>query len=159
MGDAERADSAMAKAIALGLDANDLRHRISLASSGQRATDALAAAPMPGVIQGVVTLAEGIDIDLPPQSRLFVTAKAVDGSTMPIAVLGSHVTEFPYRFTLGNENAMLPGVTLTDFEEIAVSARISASGTAARSADDLESATGVVRVSAPGSVLLVLEQR
>ena len=111
----------------------------------------------PGVIRGIVRLADGDSMSVPPQSRLFVTAKATDGSTMPVAVIASHVTRFPYPFTLSDDNSMLPGATLTGLDEITVSARISLAGTATRSAQDIESTAQIVQVASPGWVELVLK--
>jgi len=54
---------------------------------------------------------------------------------------------------------MMPGVKLADFEEIALSARLSRSGTAERSASDLESAAKIVRRGESGWVDLVIENR
>lgn len=157
LGDTQRAEAGVVKAVALGLDETELRRRVSLASATPADAEAPDMAQSPGVIRGIVRLAEGNSVSVPPEGRLFVTAKATDGSTTPVAVIVSRVTRFPYQFTLSDDNSMLPGVTLTGFDEIAVSARISLAGTAARSAQDIESTPQIVQVASPGWVELVLE--
>jgi hypothetical protein len=153
------AETAMAKAVARGFGEADLRQRVSLAAREAAGAGQGNLLPDSPVIHGTVKLAAAGPLQLAPGSRLFVTAKATDGSPVPVAVLGEQVTEFPFQFVLGDKDAMMPGVRLSDYEEIAVSARLSQSGTADRSPGDLESAITIVRVGEPGQIDLVIEKR
>lgn len=159
LGDIPKAESALSRAVELGFDAADLRRRIDLASKGPTVSDRGNLVAGPVVINGVVKLASATPLELAPESRLFVTAKAIDGSTVPVAVLGQRVTEFPYQFALSDKDAMMPGVKLADFEQVALTARLSQLGTAERSDSDLESAIKIVRLGEPGWVDLVIENR
>jgi cytochrome c-type biogenesis protein CcmH len=159
LGNSLQAEAALEKAVALGMEEENLRQRVNLASNSPAQPSRGNLLPSSVVIHGLVKLASATPVELAPESRLFVTARATDGSTVPVAVLGQRVTDFPFQFMLGDENAMMPGVKLSDFEEIALSARISQSGTAERSDDDLVSPVKLIRPAEPGWVDLVIENR
>ena len=159
LGNVPQAESALSRAVELGFDEEDLRHRIDLAASKPTEPDGRNLLGGSVVIKGMVKLVSPTPLELPPESRLFVTAKATDGSTVPVAVLGHRVNEFPYQFELSEKHAMMPGVQLADFDELALSARLSRSGTAERSDSDLESAVKIVRLGESGWVDLVIENR
>ena len=157
MADGPGAEAAVVKAVELGFDEVDLRNRVELAFQSSR-TPAEKTAPttVPGIIHGVVKLAADADLQLSPDHRLFVFAKATDGSTIPVAVIRRRVDEFPFTFALSNRESMAPGVSLTDFDQVVISARLSASGTAERNAGDIQSNTQVVQVASPEWVELII---
>jgi len=159
LGDARQAEAALAKAAELGFDEQDLRRRLNLAAKEPTESGGRKLLADAVVIHGMVKLASATPLELAPDSRLFVTAKATDGSTVPVAVLGQRVTEFPYQFVLSDADAMMPGVKLSSFAEIALSARLSQLGTTARNDGDLESPVKIVRLGEPGWVDLVIENR
>lgn len=158
LGDTASAEPALQKAVELGLPEDDMRRRIEMASATPDGKP-LAGVSAAGTIRGIVRLADGLDSDLPNEARLFITAKATDGSPAPVAVVAGDAASFRYEFTLTDESSMLPGVKLSDFEEVAIAARISRSGTAMRGAGDLESATRVVQVRTRDPVELIIEPR
>jgi len=159
LGNAQQADAALSKAVTAGFDETDLRRRLGLASETPGASNRQSLATGSVAINGLVKLASASPLELAPESRLFVTAKAIDGSSIPVAVLGLRVTEFPYQFVLSEKDTMMPGIKLTDYEELALSARLSQSGTAERRENDLESAVKIVRLGDAGWVDLVIENR
>jgi cytochrome c-type biogenesis protein CcmH len=65
--------------------------------------------------------------DLGPQAALFIFARAPDGGP-PIAVLREPATAVPGEFVLSDANSMIAGRSLGDYEELALVARLSASG-------------------------------
>jgi cytochrome c-type biogenesis protein CcmH len=159
LGNTDAAETALAQAVALGLDENDLRHRVGLAA---RASDSSAGDPDRGatttVVRGIVDVSdERLASRLEqPGSKLFVTARAPGGSPMPIAVLAAEPSSYPYEYALGDEDTMLPGTRLSDFSELAISARLAISGSAERSDGDLESEVALIDVASARSVELLL---
>jgi len=157
MGDGPGAEEAITRAVELGFDETDLRNRVELAFQSSRTpSESSGPTPVPGIIHGVVKLAPDANLQLSPNHRLFVFAKATDGSTVPVAVIRRQVNEFPFTFALSNSESMAPGVSLTDFDQVMVSARLSASGTAERGDGDIQSNAQIVRVATPDWVELVI---
>ncbi len=157
MADGSEAEAAIARAVELGFDEADLRHRVEQAFQFSRTTDeGTEPVSIPGIIHGIVKLAPNYEAQLSPTHRLFIFAKATDGSTIPVAVIRRRVNEFPYTFALSNNESMAPGVTLTDFDQVVISARLSVSGTAERGEGDVQSNTQVVRVDSPNWVELII---
>ena len=80
---------------------------------------------------------------------LFVFARPVKGSKMPVAFVRLTAADLPVAFKLDAMSQMGMGVkTLADVREAVVEARISRSGNFMPSAGDLEGAAGVVKVGA-----------
>ena len=160
LGNTERAKAAVARAVALGMDEADLRQRVvSTTSTGSnavaRASDGDVTA---AVVRGVVDVSDDRLAPLLGQagSRLFITAREPGGAPMPVAVLAADVAAYPFEYILSDANAMLPGTKLSDFEALAVSARLSQSGSAERSDGDLESDVAIVQLGANFPVRLTL---
>jgi len=160
LGNAERADAAVARALALGMNEADVRQRIGSTVDPGNAPRAHAddGAVTAAVVRGVVDVS---DDRLTPLlghagSRLFITARAPDGPPMPVAVLAADVASYPFEYSLSDANAMLPGTKLSDYDELAVSARLSQSGSTQRSDGDLESEIAIVQVAANLPVRLTL---
>ena len=78
---------------------------------------------------------------------VFITARAVDGSPLPVAVERHRLAELPASVTLDDGDSLMPTARLSQMTEVLVQARISATGSAERSAGDIESAA--VRVPLP----------
>jgi len=74
-----------------------------------------------------VSFGEEIE-ELNPKSTVFVIARDPAQPGPPIAVDRRLVEELPGRVTLTDANAMLPGRALSNFSEVEIVARISASG-------------------------------
>lgn len=100
----------------------------------------------------VVGRALAVDIEIAPslgpvpQGVLFVVAKAVDGSPMPVAARRIALTEvnWPVQIKLVDADVIRPGKTLADFPELLVSAHISLGGTAIRREGDWVSAAAIM---------------
>jgi cytochrome c-type biogenesis protein CcmH len=76
------------------------------------------------------------DIDPPLRARLrdddtvFIFARAVQGSRMPLAALRMQVKDLPLDFMLDDSMGLAPGASLSAAQSIVVGARISRSGSA-----------------------------
>ncbi|MDJ0776644.1 MAG: c-type cytochrome biogenesis protein CcmI [Gammaproteobacteria bacterium] len=63
-----------------------------------------------------------------PDTAVFVYARAQQGPPMPLAVKRLTLAELPVSLTLGDEDAMMPAMKLSGFDQVVVGARVSLSG-------------------------------
>lgn len=83
-----------------------------------------------------VTLKEGLANDLPPETVVFVYAKAADGPPMPLAVTRQTLADIPFTVILSDEDAMIPAMKLSAFDKLIVGARVSLTGNAIAQSGD-----------------------
>jgi len=88
-----------------------------------------------------VSVSLGDGVVLPEDGVVFVFAKAVSGPPAPLAVAKLSLSDLPARVRLDDSLAMAPNLTLSKFENVYVSARLSVTGSVARSAGDVEGRT------------------
>ena len=99
-------------------------------------------------LQGVVSIDPALAAGLSPADTVFVLARTVSGSRMPLAIARTTVAALPYRFTLDDSMAMAPGATISSHEQVVVAARVSRSGKAQPQKGDIEGTSAPV---APGT--------
>ncbi len=85
-----------------------------------------------------------------PTDTVFIYARAANGPRMPLAMLKKQVQDLPFEFTLDEKMAMMSGMSLADYPQIVVSARISKSGNAMAQSGDFEGRTAVIDVGMIG---------
>ena len=110
----------------LGGDGSSAQTGVDSGLLGQ--TEAGGATEQGSVIEIELRLAP--ELTLPasgPEAALFVFARAPGGGP-PVAVIRAPADALPGRVTLSDANAMLPGRSLGDFEELTLAARFSLSG-------------------------------
>jgi cytochrome c-type biogenesis protein CcmH len=81
-----------------------------------------------------------------PNEAVFIYARPVDGSRMPLAVLRRQVRDLPLTFTLDDSLAMSAGHRLSSQQSVMLEARVSASGNAVSQPGDLIGRAGPVPV-------------
>jgi len=129
--------------------AQALQAQIAIAreASGQL-PDAPAAASASALLQVRVHLPASLKAsDWPASTQVFVLARAVGGPPMPVAARKLPLAGFPATVGLGDGDSPMPTAPLSAHREVEVLARISRSGSANRSDDDLQPAP--VKVSLP----------
>ncbi|MEM0515355.1 c-type cytochrome biogenesis protein CcmI [Pseudoalteromonas sp. YIC-827] len=89
-------------------------------------------------VQVQVTLADEIADRIPLNAVLFVFAKAAEGPAMPLAVKRFEQFSLPMTVTLSEADAMMAQLSLQQFEQIQVIARISKDGDVAVDLGELE---------------------
>jgi cytochrome c-type biogenesis protein CcmH len=99
-------------------------------------------------LQGIVSIEPALAAKLSPGDTVFVLARPVSGSRMPLAIARTTVAALPYRFTLDDSMAMAAGATISSHAKVVVAARVSKSGTAAPQKGDIEGSSDPV---APGT--------
>jgi hypothetical protein len=109
-------------------------------------------------IHGTVMLDPALRAGLAGDETVYIFARALNGPRMPLAVLRRQVSDLPLEFELDDSMAMTPEVRLSGFNDVIVGARISASGSAAASAGDLEGFSGVVQTRDAGSITVTIDQ-
>lgn len=129
--------------------------RVSIAEArrlGGMKTQASQAAP-PGQVGGTVRLSPRFANRVSPEDTVFVFARAVEGSRMPLAILRKQVKDLPLQFTLDDRMAMSPAAKLSGVKEVIVGARVSKTGQAIAQPGDLQGFTKPVAVGSKGLVI------
>ncbi|PDH40602.1 MAG: c-type cytochrome biogenesis protein CcmI [OM182 bacterium MED-G24] len=95
-----------------------------------------------------------------PETPLFVYARAAGGPPMPLAVRRLLAADLPVTVALTEDMAMMPGMSLASFDDVEIVARLSSSGIANASPNDLEARSPVINVETiSDSVYLEISQR
>jgi len=119
------------------------------------ATQADAGAP---VIEVDVSLAPALLSRTPPDTTVFVYAKAAAGPPMPLAVRRIRVADLPKTLRLDDSMAMMPSMKLSSFPRVIVGARVSTSGQAMPQSGDLEGETGPISSSGSTQVAVSIDR-
>lgn len=102
----------------------------------------------------------GSDVKVPKNASVFVYARAVKGPPMPLAVQRLSRDDLPKLVKLDDSMGMVKGMSLADFNNVEVVARISSSGIANAGPDDYEARSAAINLAQPHSVItLKIEHR
>jgi cytochrome c-type biogenesis protein CcmH len=123
---------------------------------GQAVANATAAVT-PAQVSGRVWLAEGLRAKLPAQATLFLYARPVEGSRMPVALVRKKVGDLPLNFSLDDSMAMVPNMNLSTQSRVVVVARISLRGNVTPEAGDLQGLSAPVSVGSKDIKLEITE--
>ena len=105
----------------------------------KQAAKRAAAAARQAVVEGDVSLAPELAARVQPDDIVFVFARPVSGSKMPVAFLRFKASELPRAFRLDSSSQMAMGVkTLADVDQVLIEARVSRSGNFMPRQGDLE---------------------
>ncbi len=110
-------------------------------------------------IKGRVEIAPALTDKLPANGVLMVVARPADGSRMPVAVLRAPLGRSPLDFTLDDSLAMSPDRKPSQFAELMVEARVSATGQAMPQPGDLFGPAVKVKQGARDVQLLIDQVR
>jgi len=106
-----------------------------------------------------VSLSPDFANDTHPDDVLFVYAKAVEGPPMPLAVVRETVKNLPLQVTMDDSLAMFPGMKLSDYEQIQISARISKSGNAIPQPGDFVGETPTITLNQTDSATVIINKQ
>ncbi len=111
------------------------------------------------------TLNVVVDIDAELKSRaspgaaVFIYAKAMEGPPMPLAVRKLQLSDLPATLTLSDDDAMMPTMKLSTFDQVIVGARVSSSGNPVAQAGDFYTELEAVDSSnPPAQIVLTIDQ-
>ncbi len=147
------ADSEIGQALAAGM-----------AEARARQSGRSSAAPKPApadpakAVSGVVRLAPSLQGKAEPGDTVFIFARAAEGPQMPLAVVRKQVKDLPFEFKLDDSMAMRPGLELSSFARVVVTARVSKSGNAQPSSGDFEGASATVTPGAKNVAVVIDKQ-
>lgn len=133
--------------------------------AGANATPVMAPAATPAgpppadvqatAITGRISIDRKLQGAAAPGDALFIFARPVNGSRMPLAVVRATAGELPRDFRLDDTMAMSPTARLSGAAQVLVEARISKSGTATPSAGDLRGASAPVKPGTHGVSIVI----
>jgi len=104
-----------------------------------------------------LSLIEGFDV--PDSAVVFVYARAVEGPAAPLAVSRFKPADLPVQVRLDESMAMMPGMSLENFDKVMGIARLSLRGDVAAQPGDIEVRSGVIEPSdEPVTVTLEMSQ-
>lgn len=106
-------------------------------------------------VSGTVVLAPGLAGKLPAEGTLFVFARNVDGSRVPLAMARVDGAKLPYSFKLDDSMSMAPNVRLSSAKSVLIGARVSRSGEALAKPGDFEGFSAPVNVGTSGVVVTI----
>ena len=141
------ADSEIGRQVAASL--TEARQRAGLSQSA-KAEQAVGAS-----VSGTVRLAPEIAAKADPADTVFVYARPVDGTMMPLAIVRLQVKDLPATFTLDDTQAMTPGARLSQHARVELVARVSKTGSATVQSGDLVAAAREVKVGSSGLSLVI----
>ena len=108
-----------------------------------------------GRLSGTVKLSPALAGKAAPEDTVFIFARAVQGSRMPLAIVRRQVKDLPYSFVLDDSQAMSPEMKLSKFTEVVVSARISKAGNAVAQSGDLQGVSKAVKVGSKDITVVI----
>jgi cytochrome c-type biogenesis protein CcmH len=94
-----------------------------------------------------------------PGAAVFVYAKAMQGPPMPLAVRKLQLSDLPVTLTLSDDDAMMPTMKLSTFDQVIVGARVSSSGKpVAQEGDFYTEIEAVDSKNPPEKITLTIDQ-
>ena len=97
-------------------------------------------------ISGVVRLSPTLAARVSPGDTVFIFARPVEGSRMPLAILRKQAKELPITFLLDDTQAMSPATRLSSVTRVVVGARVSRNGDAKAQSGDFEGLSAQIPV-------------
>lgn len=92
-------------------------------------------------------------------TAVFIYAKAMQGPPMPLAVRKLQLSDLPVSLTLSDDDAMMPTMKLSSFDQVIVGARVSSSGNpVAQSGDFYTEREAVDSKNPPAQINLIIDQ-
>ncbi|WP_069469999.1 c-type cytochrome biogenesis protein CcmI [Candidatus Marithrix sp. Canyon 246] len=103
-----------------------------------------------------VSLDPSLEDKVQANDTLFIYARAVTGSAMPLAIVRKKASELPTEVILDDSTAMMPAMKLSNFKEVKVLARISHSGSAKLESGDLQGEVSPVALDTKEPIKIII---
>lgn len=121
--------------------------------------DEAPAAASPVKITISVSLDPRFAMQYPDGASLYVIARQIDGSPVPVAAKKLQAGSFPLTVVLDDNDSLMPTAKLSALEHVQLSARISASGDAMSRSGDFESAPVQVETAPEVAAALLIDRQ
>ncbi len=89
---------------------------------------------------------------------LFIFARTVSGPPMPLAAIKRQASGFPLTIVLNDSSLLRPDISLLDYNQLSITARISHSGQPAAQGGDLQSQTQLVSPTSNSKIILKIDK-
>ncbi len=122
-----------------------------------RAQQARATSGVGDVVGGRIVLSDKLKDRVAAGDTLFVFARPVEGSRMPVALMRRRASELPLEFKLDDSMAMVPQNRLSLQSRVVIGARISKRGDATPASGDLQGFSAPVNVGSLGLKVEITE--
>jgi len=106
-------------------------------------------------VTGRVSISTALAGKFAAGDTLFVFARAVNGPPMPLAIIRAQADELPLEFSLDESMAMMPSMSMANYSQVVIGARISKTGNAMPQSGDLQGATAAVAVGSEGLEIVI----
>ena len=106
-------------------------------------------------VSGHVSLSPALKAKVAATDTLYILARAVQGSHMPLAVLKTQAKDLPFVFVLSDSMAINPEMRISAVDQLVVVARVSKSGDPMPHSEDLEGTSAVVKPGTTGINLVI----
>ncbi|WNO11446.1 hypothetical protein [Teredinibacter sp. KSP-S5-2] len=117
-----------------------------------------ASANSPNGIPVSVSISSELKNSLDPNSRVFIFVRAVGENGPPLAAVRKMVSDLPVTLVMNDTMAMMPGRNISSVDKVTIVARISMSGSAAQSKQDIEVSSDTLNSDHSEKVELTLSQ-
>lgn len=94
-----------------------------------------------------INLSLGSDVSYLPGQTIFLFARAVNGPRFPLAAVKLIASQLPMSITLDESDAMQPGVSISQFDDVVVTARLSLNSDPIASSGDWQSGVVILDLS------------
>jgi cytochrome c-type biogenesis protein CcmH len=148
-------DSQVAQSIGNSISDAERRSGGAVASAPVESRPAPRAAGGSASVSGSVTLSAELAGKVPADATLFVFARAVDGSRIPLAMARINAAKLPFGFKLDDSMSMAPNVKLSSAQTVVIGARLSRSGDALAKSGDVEGFSAPVAIGATGVTVTI----
>jgi cytochrome c-type biogenesis protein CcmH len=148
-------DSQVAQSIGNSISDAERRSGGAVASAPVESRPAPRAAGGSASVSGSVTLSAELAGKVPADATLFVFARAVDGSRIPLAMARINAAKLPFAFKLDDSMSMAPNVKLSSAQTVVIGARLSRSGDALAKSGDVEGFSAPVAIGATGVTVTI----
>lgn len=105
-----------------------------------------------------VSISAELKSQLAEGDAVFVLAKALTGPVMPLAAMRVMAKDLPLEVTLNDSQGMVPGLALSQFDEIQVIARVAKGGQPMANPGDFQGIVKPVLVKSDEKVQLIIDQ-